>query len=60
MPLAWLILRISELWLRTSRGPCRVPVRLVTPPSNGTPISPISTPEKSSRYGARMKVARPV
>jgi hypothetical protein len=43
--------------LRSSRGPWRAPGRLVTPPSKGTPIKPISTPAGSRRSGARMKVA---
>ena len=60
MPEAWLTLRIRVDWLRISRGPWRAPGRLVTPPSKGTPISPMSTPSGLSLIGVRMKVATPV
>ena len=39
---------LSEDWPRISRGPCLVPVRWVTPPSKGTPMTPISTAARSS------------
>ena len=57
---AWFTRRISDDWLRISRGPCRAPVRLVTPPSNGTPMRPMSTSSRTSAKGVRMNVGIPV
>ena len=56
-PVAWLMARISDDWLRISRGPWRAPGRLVTPPSKGTPNMAMSRSLGSGTYGARMKVA---
>ena len=46
-PVAWFMARISDDWLRISRGPWRAPGRLVTPPSKGTPNMAMSTPSRS-------------
>ena len=43
--------RMKDDWLRISRGPWRAPARFVVPPSQGTPMRPISTPEGVLRVG---------
>src|ERR1700733_7924632 len=48
-----------DMW-RISRGPTRAPGRAVTPPSNGTPASTISSSLISVQYGTRMKVGMPL
>ena len=60
-PVAWLIMRIMVEASRSWRGPWRGPGRLVVPPSQGTPISPICTSSASSTgtCGRRMKVGMP-
>ncbi len=49
-------LRMLLDWLRISRGPWRVPGRLLTPASVGTPTNPMSRPSSDFATGARMKV----
>ncbi len=56
--MTWCTRRIRLDWLRNSRGPWRVPARLVTPPSNGTPSMAMST-SAGLASGRRMKVGMP-
>jgi hypothetical protein len=59
-PVAPFIRRIRLDCSRTARGPWRAPDRLVTPPSYGTPIRPMSAAASSSACGVRKNVAMPV
>src|SRR5471032_1248298 len=54
------IARVMLDMLRISRGPNRAPGRAVTPPSNGTPASTISSSLIFVQYGTRMKVGMPL
>jgi hypothetical protein len=46
-------------WLRISRGPWRAPARFVVPPSQGIPMSAMSSPAAELTAGSRMNVASP-
>jgi hypothetical protein len=48
IPDTWCTLRAMVDKSRICRGPCRAPARLVVPPSQGTPIRPISTSSASA------------